>query len=577
MKRIITLLLSATLIWSCSDQNESVLNESNTDELVTKAVVNGQNVSTTNPNLLTDWENIEEIMMSTGKAYTAPWKDNAMTSMSPTFTKDVKKEDGWIMLFHTFKKLNYNNHLNYIVFYNKLTGFLKVFYFEENNIAQNNNGFVWVVKTSNGARTNLFNLGNYYIDLAASKNDQILLSNAASNPAGGIKKGWNGFEWQVPYSRDYKNVFITIDAYNEQVTNYNFAGKTTSTIEGTIVSQSKGGSGNKSTQANASGTPAKNMINAIKSSANLGESLKNLASSNIPGMIKSGFKLIFGSTTVTTTQEVKLSAAGTVTLDGNSTTIGGNSVPPLRFNLYDIMQGNVSTSSSQSMDEGFVFNSQAANTPDLEYLGVWELKAKPVISLRRHTQVTSANYTHLYDNYYRFTNIKARFPEPMKYEYEVQINPDLNKYITRKGISIDYVVLDKINGQSYTMSSDPQSLNNRILYDDNNITLRDFHNTAYSFNNSFDVWIPNNKNVVSSPRLIDWGELRAGRGIAVITVDIEYNYNGKIHTLYQTRSYSADYVPYENSALLPVAIILNDWQPLYRYVGGNLVSTFSRP
>ncbi|MCD8042831.1 MAG: hypothetical protein LUH10_07170 [Tannerellaceae bacterium] len=571
MKKMSVLILGMIFLWSCSDKYENILNDSENEEIGTKSVVNGQFNSISNPTLLSDWENTSRILLSTGSSITSPWMDNTMTSMPANFTKDIKKEDGWVMLFHTFKELNYNLHLNYIVFYNQLTGFMKVFYYEENNIAQNNNGFVWVVKTGNGEKTSLFNMGKYYVDLA-DKNNQILLSNVSTNPAAGIKKGWNGFEWQIPYSSDYRNMLITIDSYNEQVSDYSFSGITSSTIEGTIMSQSKGSNGILSSLANLVGTPAKNLVSRIASSSGVGPGLagkiQNIPSSSYTNLIKSGLNSVFGSTTITTTQDVKLSASGTIDLTGSSSTIGGNSVPPLRFNLYDIMQGNIVALSSQSMTESFVLNIQSTSS-GLNFLGVWELKEKPTVVSQRYTQAETSTPVLVYQDTYRFSNIKANYPTIYTNNFGVQFNPEIEKYITKKSFSQRFVILEKINGQPYRQHDDPYLIRPKKFYEDDNISLVDYYNNEkHSFSETVDRWLPNGVDRWSI-YWIDWGEIRGGRALLIVDVDIEYNFNGKTHTLYQSRSYSVNYTPdtYPDPRINENNII-NRYQPLFEYNNG---------
>lgn len=101
---------------------------------LSRAIVDPAHVSTSNPNLLNDWENQELIMLNNlnaaqqGDKVTTPWANGCMTELLQDFRKDIKKADGWKMLFHTFKKPGENQDLNYMFFYNIFTGVIKVFY-----------------------------------------------------------------------------------------------------------------------------------------------------------------------------------------------------------------------------------------------------------------------------------------------------------------------------------------------------------------------------------------------------------------------------------------------------------------
>lgn len=66
--------------------------------------------SVSNPGLISNWENVTQIVMNkvgnggSDILVTVPWADGASTKLSADFCKDIKKADGWMMLFHTFKQ-----------------------------------------------------------------------------------------------------------------------------------------------------------------------------------------------------------------------------------------------------------------------------------------------------------------------------------------------------------------------------------------------------------------------------------------------------------------------------------------
>lgn len=122
---------------------------------ITRAIVDSVNVSISNPDLIDNWENIDEILLNTsGEAVTAPWCDGATTHLPSDFRKDIKKKDGWRILFHTFKKIGLDKKQNYICFYNQFTGYIKIFYYYEGSAKSQ--GTQWFVRTGNGEKTHLF-------------------------------------------------------------------------------------------------------------------------------------------------------------------------------------------------------------------------------------------------------------------------------------------------------------------------------------------------------------------------------------------------------------------------------------
>ena len=84
-----------------------------------------------------DWENHSSVTLASGNVVNLPWSSVTDGNIPVNIAFDIKKEDGWTMLFHTFKALNESPNSNYLCVYNELTGVIKVFYYIKN--AQGNN------------------------------------------------------------------------------------------------------------------------------------------------------------------------------------------------------------------------------------------------------------------------------------------------------------------------------------------------------------------------------------------------------------------------------------------------------
>ena len=119
--KLLYLILLSLAFFSCSEKNSVLLNEKNQ----TRATADICNQSTTNPTLLNDWENVQMISLNTSGNHnvTVPWANGTASSLSESFRKDIKKGDGWVMLFHTFKQKGLDEKQNYMCFYNQFTGY----------------------------------------------------------------------------------------------------------------------------------------------------------------------------------------------------------------------------------------------------------------------------------------------------------------------------------------------------------------------------------------------------------------------------------------------------------------------
>jgi len=134
MKRAFFCLFVIISIAGCKKEESLIQSESYKNKMahaVTRSIVETSTESETNPTLISDWENIETVKLNSSSIVTVPWVTGASTALSGVFCKDIKKEDGWMMLFHTFKRANLDIGQNYMCFYNMFTGYLKFFYYYE--------------------------------------------------------------------------------------------------------------------------------------------------------------------------------------------------------------------------------------------------------------------------------------------------------------------------------------------------------------------------------------------------------------------------------------------------------------
>lgn len=180
--------------------------------------------SETNENLHTQWESVNEIRLNNNEPVIVPWKAGGGSSLDipQSLVEDIKKEDGWIVLSHTMIKIN--NEPNYIIFYNRQRGQLKVFYYNPTNII--NKSLIWVLEAnsptsvlpSNELVQGIINTTNKY---ATTSN---ILNNSIAN-FGQLVQGWNMFTIELPYGQTNNNPVINIRAYNDHSSVIELGGK----------------------------------------------------------------------------------------------------------------------------------------------------------------------------------------------------------------------------------------------------------------------------------------------------------------------------------------------------------------
>lgn len=238
--KIAATIACSLLLASCSQE---LIEPSSTGEILSRATTPGT-PSETNPTLLTNWENCRTIVLSNVAAngenlsVGVPWVDGTPTRLDKDFRTDVKKKDGWIMLFHTFCKTNLDTDIGYLFFYNRYSGYVKVFSY--NPSVTSGTKSIWRLE-SNSKQTpsTIFNENEYFSNkLDDSVNATIWAQdydNVVSGNTSVLERGWNGFQFRVgEYNSNNTKETLDICAYNTIFTNFNFDGEENSTITGKI-------------------------------------------------------------------------------------------------------------------------------------------------------------------------------------------------------------------------------------------------------------------------------------------------------------------------------------------------------
>lgn len=573
MKYLLTILFSV-LVVSCSDHVMTSLSDVR-EGVSTRANVDIANKSQSNPNLLNEWENIETIKLNTigsnglDKVVTAPWVTSTSSLLDNSFRKDIKKEDGWVMLFHTFKQIGLDEKQNYMLFYNQFTGYVKVFFYYEGD--RDSQGTQWFIKTSDGSCTQLLNLTGYLADANTQKHyNMAIFSNLTGEPTQGISPGWNGFEFEVPYCTDYRDLEFTIGAYDKKITHFDFIGNTELNTVGTITPVGNSGGGLRSTVASVFGTGAKKVVDNCVLEAKqqttgtsnqykkveYGEVLRKAISSIPVGgyvqAISTGLNLIFGKTSNVNYSDVKLTTTGKIQFAGTGTTETTTGIPSITFNLYSMMNSDL-----PSVDNGaFVYN--PSNGKD-HFIGVWTLMNKPTIIYSRLTPITNFCKNELCDKtgdmapglrrWYFYG--KTTLPNKWHTMY-VAINPDLNKYLKESKTSNTLMGCDKMGGEIYlpNVVDIDDSFNKDYIYRDSLKSFYQVHDNKTEMlvgglmkeKDFFYVVTDVARTTFKGRQLyFDWGNIDCGRMVDAISATSIFDYKGKNIRVNQTRVYPIQY------------------------------------
>lgn len=207
MKTVFQMLaiLSFLCFSSCNENFGNVNIEK--DLLQTRSV--SQNVSS-----VFDWESITSIILPEYGNTILPWYNATESNIPYYIIKDYKKADGWEMVYNfcndpvLAKKGKY-----YLMFYNKLTGILRVFYYNIYNVTSANTT-LW--KIGFNSQCALINSIDHFTLPANNRTTSFAyITNMLDLPSKAIAKGWNCFDVELCYDPQYssKEIKMSIGVY----------------------------------------------------------------------------------------------------------------------------------------------------------------------------------------------------------------------------------------------------------------------------------------------------------------------------------------------------------------------------
>ncbi|MDE6453759.1 MAG: hypothetical protein K2L27_06100 [Muribaculaceae bacterium] len=556
------ILLAVPFVVACGE--DDIQFQTSVRKAAPRTVTPGD-ISETNPDLLTDWENCRYIVLNSvapnGEPFkvTPPWRSGAISALEGGFSNDIKKADGWIMLFHTFCKSNVNEKLAYMCFYNRFTGYIKVLYYSD--VPDTGTSTVWGVSSSEALLPQaLFSESEYFSQPIDGDDCYTVWSVTADNMLNGqsgLTIGWNGFQFRVgEYHPEISLGEITIRAYNTLYTNFNFDGEEVSNTSGTITTintNDKSIFDNAVAKAtiNFAADGAKKVVDKLATKYlnkkilgfNPSEIISGIASESYASAFTAGLGFIFKGFTKTETtysvSEVNLKTHGTLTLQGIGDSKIVSKAATLKFNLNDVLSGHSHAMNTKM--SGIV--SLAEKAEESVELGVWNLRKKPTLYYERYTPYDNQVYIPEYESILEFNGLCA-YPSTTVADIDVVFNPAIKQYIKSYRVTAGMV---DVTGGNRALSNKGKTM---IDYDIRNHLSKkdeiDVYGISY-FEQS--VWgmisrLPAGAVLNEDTRYyIDWGQNVGGNRAAVVTLTMDVDYNGKQFSFTESRVYDVVYVP----------------------------------
>lgn len=540
MKKVF-LCLSAFFIFACSERID-IENDSKSDlpQLSSRAMVDLENVSVTNPNFINNWENMTSIVLNSSspdniKTASLPWVSASSSSLPENLSYDVKKEDGWRMLMHTFKNYGLDEKQNYFILYNDFTGVLRVYYYCE-QIPEANNSFMWNMRTTNSSSDYILGANTYPVkslDISPTDNN-MRISNYSNNEYSSLSYGWNAFEIPITYSTSSQNVEYLITAINTNISNIKLLGTSKGTINGTIISTTASGNSILTGAANLSKDAAKSYLDKvlksekIKLSANLKNGISNFVGGVVKNGVQAGLKLIFGNTFQTKDYEVNLTMQTEIELTGTSEFPSVAQVVPLNnINLKKCNGGN--------------------------NLGVWNIEKTPKVSYNKYSEafLIKEQGGTLYPEPDETLPARLSVQIPfVRYEKpEIIVNPNIEKYL--KTQSVRYELINCVGPYNISSGSSIHyaDLLNYMLADETGNLEHVYKNSelpmyVYQFTSTYsdellfsiEGYYKRNYKLV-----YDWTGIQDDTFVLVVTVDQTFDFNGKEIQVTSSKHFKMDF------------------------------------
>lgn len=469
-----------------------------------------------------NWENFTAIPLDSGKVVNLPWTDPTITIIPDEFRKDIKKEDGWELIYNSFPNPGLTDAY-YLILYNRVRGILKGFHYCKKQLS-NQNTAMWVLsfQTPQG----LLNSWNYFTEPynSAAKRDFILVSTLTDEFRGnGFQQGWNAFQTEVAYMPAPAYQTLTISGKNQTTSKIELEGSFTSESTGYIIAKTNDDANNLKGLASATGNAAVSLLNKkvdkseIKSPEIKGL-IKGLGAAGIKAVLNSAVKLIFGSFTGTSTptvMDLQFNTHGNAVFTGSISTDGVGNIVPL---------SGVNVSKSAI---GFD-------------LGVWNLAEAPVIEFDRYSEVRPREGGMPED-------LLLCLPDYRVY-YDVVLNPNVRPLVESWSSSYDIVRYEYYFTEpklSTAPSEFPAYPGERWEKDIPKYATEELYRDNYvciSESALRDVPIP----IVGDSRLTRYDWVANGDGIrsdhaVKVTVTLHTNIGGKKGTVYSTKTFVPKY------------------------------------
>lgn len=440
-----------------------------------------------------NWESWEKVRLSSGAIATdsvaVPWAKSIVSSNIPSqVRRDIKAENGWMLLKYTVNG-NWGANNNYMFFYNKYTGVLKVFYYLSNGAVQSNYG-IWHLHINVPQKLFAFTQAIADPINGLYQTQDIYCTNITSTDAKGFVQGWNCFQVELAYDPQFLNGELTVNPVSRTSSDITLTGSYGSSSKGTLITTTTTNptSGPINGLAKAAGDEALSFIKSEASNMKFAPKILNAAGSIISGgvsaIVKGGINLLFSSFIGRFNKEqsqnydLQFTTNGTAEFAGTITTEVTGGLVPANLDLSKSALGI--------------------------RLGVWNLTEQPTLFFDTTAKLLNTDCNKL-PRIYHLWKMKGNNMEGIGYNHNYIINPDIYNSLKSRDCKFNYYSTNPypIEAKSYPQGT-IEDLGYKNMTSGSGSIVYENYQEITSFYGKFEVKLPQPSNPYGSevPRIL---------------------------------------------------------------------------
>lgn len=383
-----------------------------------------------------DWADTTNIsLLGLNSPVILPWYNGANTQIPYYMLEDYKLEDGWEMVYnYCIDTPPGEINKSYLIFYNKFTGILRVFYYNSSPVVPASATF-WRLEIT--APTSMLNaIGPLSFPISERiDHPSVYVSNLTCVPSKSVSVGWNCFDVELAYDDQIKltNARFNINIYNIDTKKIKLGGEVSLETDGTIATMVSSQYPSWVQKASkVTGDGAKDFLKKSLSKTSLKERITNILSGGVSSLVSDGVKWFLGGFTGkknnTYSSNLQLTTQGTVSLQGELEALNNPNISTL---MHNPLPGAIKRS-----DDSFL---PSYDDP----LGVWGLEKAPMLYMYPKEQYCLTNHELSYDwskNYEVHREVLLYYyPDSLK----IKINPAVLNLIDRYETDVQCVYVKK--------------------------------------------------------------------------------------------------------------------------------------